>query len=84
MKLMKNRKTGKTTRLVDLRIQDFFENGFTFIYEGRGTDSFRKQTDEALNTFRRRLELEHFGVKYAFKFANYEGIECYKVTKHNL
>lgn len=82
--MSETRLSGKTTRNVDRWIQEFFTNGFTFIYEGRGSDSFRRQTDEGLTLFRRRLELEHPKAKYTFLFGTYEGILCYKVEKHNL
>lgn len=78
------RKSGITTRLVDRLIQEFFTNGITYVYEGRGENGFKRQTDHVFKIFRNRLENEHNGTKYNFKYGIFDGISCWKVEKHNL
>lgn len=52
----KHRRTGRTTRLVDNCVQDFFDNGFCFTKDHWGTkDSNRRLMEIVL----RRLYLEH-------------------------
>lgn len=77
-------KKGTTTRIIDRCIQQFFSNGFTFVYDGRGSETMRKQTDDAHSKFIARLDQEHPGTKYVSHFDNFSGIECYKVVNHNL
>lgn len=74
-------RTGKTTRIVDRCVQEFFAKGITYVYEGRDK---RSMTDNVFDLFKQRMEIEHFGVKYTFKFGNFDGVSCYKVEKHDL
>lgn len=75
------RRSGKTTRAVDRFVQEFFEKGETFIYEGRGEVSEINQTREAFYRFRKRMDFEHKHEKYSCKYVKIDGIQCYKVTK---
>lgn len=78
------KKLGKTTRIVDRCIQEFFDNKITFVYDGRGEINNKEQTENTFSIFIKRLELEHPKVKYFYRFGNYDGIDCYKVESHNL
>lgn len=75
------RRSGKTTRLVDRLVQEYFDKGTVYIYEGRGEESERNQTREALHRFRKRMESEHPMEKFEHVYGEYDQIMCYKVTK---
>lgn len=75
------RRSGKTTRAVDRFVQELFEKGETFIYEGRGEISERQQTRYAFERFQERMHNEHRSFEYKHKFLKIDGIDCYKVTK---
>jgi len=75
------RRTGKSTRIVDRCVQEFFEKGITYVYEERDNQNM---TDEVFDLFRQRMENEHFGVKYNSIVGTFDRIYCYKVEKHNL
>ncbi len=78
------RRSGKTTRIVDRCIQEFFTAGVTYVYEGRGTETEKQQTEEVYSIFLNRLESEHRHAKYTKKYGIFDGISCYKVEQHNL
>jgi hypothetical protein len=75
------RQSGKTTRLVDRNIQQFFEKGYCFIYEGRATDTQEEETNYALELFTSRLRREHFQTSYNYEYGTFDGIKCYRVNK---
>lgn len=78
------RRSGQTTRLVDRCIQEFFTNGFTFIYEGIGSDKYRVMNNEALGRFKRRMKSEHPASKFEVISWEFSGIKCFRVTKIEL
>jgi hypothetical protein len=78
------RRSGQTTRLVDRWVQEFFDKGITYIYEGRGTRSQHEQTIHALKIFQKRMQSEHRSVGFEAKYGEYDRIMCYKVVKIEL
>ncbi len=58
---MNNRRTGKTTRIIDRIIQQLFKDGKGFIYEFRHDI---RDTCNLKNKVVRRLSLEHPNVKF--------------------
>ncbi len=80
---MKN-KTGNTTRIIEMFIQELFSKGITYVYDGRGTSTQKEQTEKALTLFVDRLEREHPKAKYVSRYGEYDGIWCYKFETHNL
>lgn len=76
------RKSGKTTRKVDQAVQDFFNNGITYLYEGRVANKNVHQ--EAMNVFNSRMQSEHPHAKYTHEYGCFDGIWCFKIEKHNL
>ncbi|MGH2666065.1 hypothetical protein [Flavobacterium sp.] len=77
-------RSGKTTRIVDRCIQEFFTAGVTYVYEGRDEEIKKMRNDYVFRIFCKRLESEHQGVKYNFIYGIFDGISCYKVEQHNL
>jgi hypothetical protein len=75
------RRSGKTTRLVDRWVQEFFEKGITYIYEGRDNENQMVLNKEALERFKRRMASEHSNVNFDITTGNFSGITCFKVTK---
>ena len=75
------RKSGKTTRLVDRWIQEFFEKGITYIYEGRQNENQKLLNQEAINRFKRRMDSEHNDIDFKYEHGVFSGISCFKVTK---
>ena len=76
---MKN--TGKTTRIIDRIIQEFFNNGKAYIYEERNNIA---GTNELRVKVQKRLELEHPHAKYTFSQNTIDGIYCIIIEKHDL
>ena len=76
------RKEGTTTRIIDRCIQEFFENGFTYIYEGRV--NLEQAHKDAMERFKMRMSSEHPHAKYTYEFGSFDNIRCYKVKAHNL
>ena len=77
-------KTGVTTRMIDRCIQELFINGFTYVYDGRGTSEMKDKTEKAYRTLITMLENEHPTARYVSAHGFYDGIECYKIETHNL
>lgn len=75
------RRSGNTTRLVDRWVQEFFEKGITYIYEGRGEKNEREITGSAFLKFKNRMKHEHPIEEYNFEYGEFSGIKCFKVTK---
>lgn len=75
-------RTGKTTRLIDRFVQEFFNKGFVYVYEERSND--RNIHTELLHRLLDRLSLEHPNLKYIYKYGCYDGIWCFKLEKHEL
>lgn len=76
------RRTGKTTRLIDRFVQEFFNKGLVYVYEGRLND--RNTHTELLHKLLDRLSLEHPNLKYIYKYGCYDGIWCFKLEMHEL
>ena len=76
-----SRRTGKTTRVIDRVIQEFFNKGIAYIYEERNNIS---STNELRAKVIRRLELEHPNTKYTIKIDTINGIYCSIIEQHNL
>ena len=76
------RRSGITTRKVDVAIQDFFTKGIAFLYEGRNNSKQRHQ--ECMDLFNKRMESEHRNAKYDYKYGEFEGVWCFKIEKHDL
>lgn len=76
------RGTGKTTRILDRLVQEFFTKGFCYVYEQR--DSTKDEKSQLLYKFVHRMNAEHNGTKFAYNYGNYDNIYCYKVEKHDL
>lgn len=74
-------KKGKTTRIVDRCVQEFFNNGVTYIYEGRLD---KNKTDEVFDLFLNRMQNEHKGSKYIYEYGTFDRIPCWRVEKHDL
>lgn len=72
-------KNGTTTRMIDRCVQEFFENKMTFIYDGRGTDTMKLQTDDAHTIFVERIAREHPGTQHYSLYGDFDGITCYQV-----
>lgn len=77
-------KNGQTTRIIDRCIQELFTNGFTFVYDGRGTETMKEQTSTAKEKLIARLENEHPKAQYISTYGNYFGIDCWKIETHKL
>ena len=75
-------KTGKTTRIVDRAIQEFFEKGVAYIYDGR--DKKENTHMGAMRIFLSRMETEHKNSKFTYEYACFDNVWCYKIEKHNL
>lgn len=73
------RRSGNTSRLIDRCVQEFFKNGFTFIYEGRGTDKMWAMTVEAYHRFCSRMRMEHPREVFAVVQDFFDGIHCFKI-----
>jgi len=78
---MSTRRTGKTTRVIDRIIQEFFIKGKAYIYENRNDIA---GTNELRVKVQRRLELEHPEAKYVISQDTIDGIYCNIIEKHNL
>ena len=79
---MSDRKLGKTTRIVDRCIQEFFENGETYVYERTDSgENCENLTEHVSSVFFKRMDSEHRGTKYKHKLTNKDGILCYHVKK---
>jgi hypothetical protein len=76
-----DRRTGKTTKLVDRWVQEFFEKGITYIYEGRDKENQMHLNMEALERFKKRMASEHSNIDFDITTGNFSGITCFKVTK---
>lgn len=74
--------SGKKTRKVDRAIQDFFNNGLTYLYNGRSMNV--KDHAELLTLFLKRMNSEHPNAKYVYEFNLFDGVWCYKIEKHDL
>ncbi len=66
------RHSGKTTRIVDAAIQEFFEKGVVEIIDHYrdgfdGSISKKKWSKHAIEVFITRLNVEHKGTKYQVK-----------------
>ena len=74
-------KIGKTTRIIDRIIQEFFNKGKAYIYEDRNNpdDTYLLRTKVV-----KRLELEHPNTKYTLNETTIDGIYCIILEKHNL
>lgn len=72
-------KSGQTTRNIDRWVQEFFTNGETFIYEGRGTEDFKTLTHKAFEKFTKRMFSEHPFSDFRFEKGLFDGIYCYKI-----
>lgn len=67
------RRTGKTTRIVDRCIQELFKKGKTYLYdESRG----KVATHDIFDLLMQRLGREHETTKVEFKFETVNGIYC--------
>lgn len=78
------RRTGKTTRFIDNAIQDYFTNGFAFVYEGRSRN--RVVHEHALKVFTNRLFHEHhlnLNKDYIAKYENDGNMWYFKITNLN-
>ena len=75
------RRSGKTTRLINRCIDEFFEKGITYVYEGRGEPTEKLQTKEAFYLFKKRMNSEHSNQKYKFEYGEFDKVNCFKVTK---
>ena len=72
------KRSGNTTRLIDRNIQQLFNTGFTYLYEGRNADSW-PQTVQVLHKFTNRMRSEHDHVKIDAEEMTVDGIRCYKI-----
>lgn len=62
-----NRRTGRTTRIVDATIQELFKTGKCIVcdhFVGQGMSDMQKASDRAAGLVARRLELEHAHVSF--------------------
>lgn len=78
------RRSGKTTRIVDRCVQEYFTKGVTFIYDERGTNYQKHASMIALGIFNRRMVNEHnlhISVNYDAVYGEFDGVKCYKITK---
>lgn len=75
------RRSGKSTRVLDRCIQEFFTKGKTYLYDE--TRLF-KATEKLLERFKLRMKQEHPGVKFNYRGVKEEGINCFLIESHNL
>jgi hypothetical protein len=75
------KRSGKTTRIIDRIIQEFFNKGIAYIYEERCNFN---GTNELKVKVQKRLELEHPNSKYTIREDTVDNIYCYIIEKHNL
>lgn len=80
--MAEKRRTGKTTRKVDRAIQDLFTNEYAYLYDGRSSNI--KNHTEVLEVFKRRMLSEHNHINFNYRFANHDGVHCWKIELHNL
>jgi len=77
-----HKSTGESTRIVDRCIQEFFNNGVTYVYRGRGK-SFMRLHEKVCEIFDLRMNAEHPNVVYNMQFKEIDSIWCYVITKIN-
>lgn len=78
------RKTGITTRKIDNAVQDYFNNGFAYLYESR--NATREANEVIFHTFSNRLFNEHnqqLNKDYQTIYNCIDGIWCFKVINLN-
>lgn len=73
-------KKGTTTRLVDRYIQELFNNGITYVYEGRNTEKAGELTQYCMQIFVKRMNYEHSEVLYKYEYVFESGFYSYKIT----
>ena len=79
---MQKRRLGKTTRIVDRCIQEFFEKGETYVYERTDSgENCENLTEHVSSVFLKRIDYEHRGTKYKHKLFNQYCILFYHVKK---
>jgi hypothetical protein len=78
---MAQRRSGSTTRLVNRYIEELFNNGITYVYEGRNTPNEHQMTIKCFQLFEKRMLSEHSDTKWEQEYCSIDGIWCYKVTK---
>jgi len=76
-------KKGKTTRLIDRCVQEFFKNGICFIYEDRFDVNTELKTHNMFTIFENRMKSEHSKIKYTYEFTQIDRIKCYKVKNNS-
>ena len=74
------KQTGRTTRIVDRCIQELFTNGVCYIYDGRGTDTEKSDTQKAIEVFTSRMYHEHGHIHFSTEFGEFDHIKCYKIV----
>lgn len=75
-------KNGTKTRKVDSAIQDLFNKGVAYLYNGR--NNIQDKHKDLLTTFTNRMSLEHPKAKYHYEYGKWDGVWCYKIVTHNL
>jgi len=71
---------GESTRIVDRCIQEYFKNGITYVYRGRGKKHM-KLHEKVFEIFDKRMEVEHPEECYNVKFKEIDVIWCFVIKK---
>lgn len=74
------KQTGKTTRIVDRCIQELFTNGICYIYDGRGIETEKSDTQKAMEVFTSRMHHEHPHINFSTEFGEFDSIKCHKIV----
>lgn len=69
----------KHYKVVDRCVSELLENGFTFLYNGRGENMLTSETIQSFIFFQQRMRNEHSSVIYTFEKVCEYGIWCYKI-----
>lgn len=77
------KRTGESTRRLDRMVQEYFDNGFTFVYDTRITSGHEDQFDHSfIEKFEARIRLEHPDQVLEKKTGYFNGIFSVYVQSH--
>ena len=71
---------GSSTRIVDRCIQEYFKNGVTYVYRGRGK-KYMALHEKVFEIFNTRMGAEHTEECYEVSFKEVDAIWCFVIKK---
>ena len=69
--------TGISTRKIDNAVQDLFNKGIAYLYDGRHNN--QEKHIILLTKFINRMSLEHPKTEYHYDYNKWDGVWCYKI-----